>query len=103
MKIILTVKSLQLTFSIWRSRYLTQDKELGRQLVELGYRGSGEPLKREEYESRKKAAENFRLSKRSTTNVLASHGKQLDEYPFLKALADREEANRSGKLTVNFG
>lgn len=74
---------------------------MARQLVELGYRGSGEPLKREEFESRKKAAESFRLSKRMTTNVLASYGKDFTDYPFLKALADREEANRSGKLTVN--
>lgn len=74
---------------------------MARQLVELGYRGSGEPLKRDEFESRKKAAESFRLSKRMTANVLASHGKQLGEFPFLLALAEREEANRSGKLTVN--
>jgi hypothetical protein len=33
-------------------------------------------------------------------SVLSSHGKQLDDYPFLKALAEREEANRSGKLTT---
>jgi hypothetical protein len=66
----------------------------------LGYRGSGEPLKREEFESRKKAAENFRLSKRLATKVLASQGKDFAEFPFLKALADREEANRNGKLTV---
>ncbi|KAJ3177203.1 hypothetical protein HDU85_005981 [Gaertneriomyces sp. JEL0708] len=79
--------------------YYLEDKELARQLVELGYRGSGEPLKREEFESRKKAAENFRLSKRLATKVLASHGKVLDKQPFLRALAEREEANRSGKLT----
>jgi hypothetical protein len=79
--------------------YNKKDKELARQLVELGYRGSGEPLKREEFESRKKAAENFRLSKRMTTNVLASHGKDLTKSSFLQALADREESNRSGKLT----
>ncbi|KAI8904328.1 hypothetical protein EDD86DRAFT_213131 [Gorgonomyces haynaldii] len=79
--------------------FYLEDKELARQLVELGYRGSGEPLKREEFESRKKAAENFRLSKRMTTNILASHGKDLSKSPFLQALAEREEANRSGKLT----
>ncbi|KAI8898890.1 hypothetical protein BC833DRAFT_587930 [Globomyces pollinis-pini] len=79
--------------------YYLEDKELARQLVELGYRGSGEPLKREEFEARKKAAESFRLSKRLTTNVLASFGKDLEGHPFLKALAEREEANRSGKLT----
>ncbi|KAL2914478.1 hypothetical protein HK105_206045 [Polyrhizophydium stewartii] len=79
--------------------YYLEDKELARQLVELGYRGSGEPLKREEFESRKKAAENFRLSKRLATNVLSSHGKDLAKFSFLQALAEREEANRSGKLT----
>ncbi|KAI9101340.1 hypothetical protein DFS34DRAFT_614057 [Phlyctochytrium arcticum] len=80
--------------------YYLEDKELARQLVELGYRGSGEPLKRDEFESRKKAAENFRLSKRLATKVLASHGKELQGFPFLQALAEREEANRSGKLTT---
>ncbi|KAH6565229.1 hypothetical protein BASA50_006005 [Batrachochytrium salamandrivorans] len=79
--------------------FYLEDKELARQLVELGYRGSGEPLKREEFEYRKKAAENFRLSKRLATNVLASFGMEFSKYPFLQALSDREEANRSGKLT----
>ncbi|KAJ3052328.1 hypothetical protein HDU79_008562 [Rhizoclosmatium sp. JEL0117] len=79
--------------------YYLEDKELARQLVELGYRGSGEPLKREEFESRKKASETFRLSKRLATKVLASQGKDLTGFPFLQALAEREEANRSGKLT----
>ena len=73
---------------------------MARQLVELGYRGSGEPLKREEFEARKKAAEQFRLSKRMIHNVLASNGKDVSRSPFLAALAEREEANRSGKMTV---
>ena len=42
-----------------------QDEELARQLVELGYRGGGEVLKREEFEARKAAAEASRLSKKS--------------------------------------
>ncbi|ORY46761.1 hypothetical protein BCR33DRAFT_715207 [Rhizoclosmatium globosum] len=69
--------------------YYLEDKELARQL----------PLKREEFESRKKASETFRLSKRLATKVLASQGKDLTGFPFLQALAEREEANRSGKLT----
>ncbi|KAI8838610.1 flagellar/basal body protein [Chytridium lagenaria] len=69
--------------------YYLEDKELARQLVELG----------EEFESRKKAAENFRLSKRLATKVLTSQGKELTGFPFLMALAEREESNRSGKLT----
>ena len=35
--------------------YYLEDEELARHLVELGYRGSGETLKREEFEQRKKA------------------------------------------------
>ena len=34
--------------------YYLEDEELARQLVELGYRGNGETLKREEFEARKK-------------------------------------------------
>jgi hypothetical protein len=68
--------------------------------VELGYRGSGEPLKREEFEARKKAAESFKLAKRWQAKLLSSHGKDLSKSPFLEHLADREEANRNGKMTV---
>ncbi|XP_006817330.1 cilia- and flagella-associated protein 299-like [Saccoglossus kowalevskii] len=79
--------------------YYLEDEELARQLVELGYRGSGEVLKREEFEARKAAAEASRLSKRSQQKTLASSGKDLKNL-FLKALAQREEANRSGKMTT---
>lgn len=78
--------------------YYLEDEELARQLVELGYRGSGEVLKREEFEARKAAAEASRLSKKSQQKTLASSGKDLKD-PFLRALAQREEANRSGKMT----
>lgn len=79
--------------------YYLEDEELARQLVELGYRGSGEVLKREEFEARKQAAEASRLSKRSQQKTLASSGKDLKD-PFLIALAEREEANRTGKMTT---
>lgn len=79
--------------------YYLEDEELARQLVELGYRGSGEVLKREEFLSRKQAAEASRLSKRSQQKTLASSGKTITD-PFLLALAQREEANRSGKMTT---
>ena len=69
--------------------------------MELGYRGSGETIKREEFETRKKAAENFRLSKRLAVKVLASQGKDTTQFPFLNALAEREEANRNGKLSAS--
>ncbi|XP_015219600.1 cilia- and flagella-associated protein 299 [Lepisosteus oculatus] len=78
--------------------YYLEDEELARQLVELGYRGSGEVLKREEFDARKAAAEASRLFKRSQQKTLASAGRELKDN-FLKALAQREEANRSGKIT----
>ena len=43
--------------------YYLEDEDLARQLVELGYRGSGETLKREEFEARKKAVEQARQNK----------------------------------------
>lgn len=49
--------------------YYLEDEELARQLVELGYRGSGEVLKREEFEARKKAAEATRLSRKTQKKV----------------------------------
>ena len=45
--------------------YYLEDEELARQLVELGYRGSGEVLKREEFEARKLAAEANKQSKKN--------------------------------------
>ncbi|XP_076854726.1 cilia- and flagella-associated protein 299 [Brachyhypopomus gauderio] len=75
--------------------YYLEDKELARQLVELGYRGS--VPKREEFETMKAAAEASRLSKGSRQKTLASAGKELKDN-FLRALAEREEANRTGKM-----
>jgi hypothetical protein len=59
-------------------------------------------LKREEFEARKMAAENARLAKeRNAGKVkLASAGRDLSSFPLLKALADREELVRSGKLST---
>ncbi|XP_077115145.1 cilia- and flagella-associated protein 299 [Ranitomeya variabilis] len=78
--------------------FYLEDEELARQLVELGYRGSGEVLKREEFETRKAAAEASRLAQRTQQKILSSAGKELKDN-FLKALALREEANRNGKMT----
>mmetsp|Transcript_4753 Transcript_4753/g.13175 ORF Transcript_4753/g.13175 Transcript_4753/m.13175 type:complete len:242 (-) Transcript_4753:110-835(-) len=81
--------------------YYLEDEDLARQLVELGYRGSGETLKREEFEQRKRAAEQARLSKlRAAPKALASAGKDVSASPFLAALAEREEMVRNGKLTT---
>lgn len=77
-----------------------QDEELARQLVELGYRGSGETLKREEFEARKKAERERHVQKQAAPKQLASANKDFTGKPFLQALANREELVRNGKLTV---
>eukprot|EP00899_Mesostigma_viride_P017864 jgi/Mesvir1/26079/Mv06802-RA.1 len=81
--------------------YYLEDIELARQLVELGYRGNGEILKREEFEARKAAAEAARQQKlRNRPKKTASAGKDVKDFPLLNALAQREEAVRAGKLTT---
>ncbi|WIA30136.1 hypothetical protein OEZ86_000229 [Tetradesmus obliquus] len=81
--------------------YYLEDVELARHLVELGIRGNGEVIRREEFEQRKAAAEaahQARLNRKP--QKLASHGKDLEGCPLLQALRDREEAVRNGKLTT---
>ncbi|XP_020658829.3 cilia- and flagella-associated protein 299 [Pogona vitticeps] len=78
--------------------FYLENEDMARQLVELGFRGSGEVLKREDFIARKAAAEASRLSERHQQKTLSSAGKELKDN-FLKALAEREEANRSGKMS----
>lgn len=80
--------------------FYLEDEELARQLVELGYRGSGETLRREEFEARKRAERERNAQKTNVPKPLASAGKDLSSYPFLSALASREDLVRNGKLTV---
>uniref|UniRef100_UPI003D6F5C2B cilia- and flagella-associated protein 299 n=1 Tax=Danio rerio TaxID=7955 RepID=UPI003D6F5C2B len=75
--------------------FYLEDQELARQLVELGLKDSS--LEREEFETRKAAAEASRLASGSQQKKLASTGKELKDN-FLRALAEREEANRSGEM-----
>ncbi|XP_069574901.1 cilia- and flagella-associated protein 299 [Brachyistius frenatus] len=74
-------------------------RELARTLVEHGHKGT--VLSREEFQERKAAAQAAKsnaFSYRGQPTTLASAGKELKDN-FLKALAEREEANRSGKMT----
>ncbi|KAM9742618.1 cilia- and flagella-associated protein 299 isoform 1-T1 [Dama dama] len=80
--------------------YYLEDEGLARQLVELGYRGTGEVVRREDFEARKAAIEVARLAERTQKKTLTSAGKDLHDN-FLKALAVREEDNRSGKVSLN--
>ncbi|XP_076782550.1 cilia- and flagella-associated protein 299 isoform X2 [Arvicanthis niloticus] len=79
--------------------YYLEDESLARQLVELGYRGTGEIVKREDFEARKAAIDIARQAERTQKKTLTSTGKELHDN-FLKALAMREEDNRTGKLST---
>ncbi|KAG2427075.1 hypothetical protein HXX76_012589 [Chlamydomonas incerta] len=81
--------------------YYLEDVELARQLVELGIRGNGEVIRREEFEARKEASEAARQARlNKKPKKLAGQGKHVEEFPLLQALKDREEAVRNGKLTT---
>ncbi|KAM7112195.1 cilia- and flagella-associated protein 299-like isoform 8-T11 [Ciconia maguari] len=75
-------------------RYL-ESEAVGRQLVELGVCGSGDVLRRQEFEARAAAAAGPAAA--APPKSLASTGKELKDN-FLRALAEREEANRTGKI-----
>uniref|UniRef100_A0A3B4WCD6 Cilia- and flagella-associated protein 299 n=1 Tax=Seriola lalandi dorsalis TaxID=1841481 RepID=A0A3B4WCD6_SERLL len=75
--------------------FYLKSRELARKLVEHGHKGT--VLSREEFEEKKAAAQAAEAA-RSNALTLASAGKELKDN-FLKALAEREEANRSGKMT----
>eukprot|EP00499_Haloplacidia_sp_CaronLabIsolate_P014499 CAMPEP_0196786746 /NCGR_PEP_ID=MMETSP1104-20130614/21924_1 /TAXON_ID=33652 /ORGANISM="Cafeteria sp., Strain Caron Lab Isolate" /LENGTH=198 /DNA_ID=CAMNT_0042157075 /DNA_START=12 /DNA_END=605 /DNA_ORIENTATION=- len=81
-------------------KFYLEDEDLARQLIELGYRGSGETLKREEFDARKRAEREKHVQKAAAPKQLASAGKDLSSFPFLQALANREELVRNGKLTT---
>lgn len=78
--------------------YYLEDEELARQLVELGVRGTGEVIKREEFEARKAAAEQSRSAQRAKEDVVLVSEQYAELSPFLQALAEREEPNRIGKM-----
>jgi len=81
--------------------FYLEDVELARQLVELGYRGSGEVLRRDEFEQRRERAERARRERYSRRpRVLVSAGRDVESSPLLKALAMREEAVLNGKLST---
>ncbi len=76
-----------------------EDQDLVRQVVELGYKGK-ELLSREEFEERKKRILEGPKVVEKKEERLVSLGKDVDDFPLLKALAKREEYVRNGKLAV---
>ena len=83
--------------------FYLEDEELARKLAELGYKNGGE-MKREEFDQRKRNSESLKSKQTPTQSnkILSSAGKDVSDSPFLKALAEREELVRSGKLAVRY-
>ena len=77
-----------------------QDEELARQLVELGYRGSGEVLKREEFEARKEAAEAARLSKRTQQKYAVYGDNMFDRVIASTSVDSGFDSTRVNSLTL---
>ncbi len=81
--------------------FYLEDDAIARQLVELGYRGTGETLRRDDFETRKAALEQAHSAKLSRApRALFSHNKDLSGFPLLASLAEREQMISSGKLTT---
>ncbi|XP_059193132.1 cilia- and flagella-associated protein 299 [Centropristis striata] len=82
--------------------FYLKSRELARRLVEHGHKGS--VLTRDQFQDKRAAAQAADAARsdsfycRSRPTTLASAGKELKDN-FLKALAEREEANRTGKMT----
>jgi hypothetical protein len=80
-------------------KYL-EDEEMAHFLVELGYRVSGETMKREDFEARKAQMEKLKeKSLLKQAKPLSNAGFSFEGKPFLQALADREGPVRNGKLS----
>eukprot|EP01013_Petalomonas_cantuscygni_P007518 TRINITY_DN1953_c0_g1_i1.p1 TRINITY_DN1953_c0_g1~~TRINITY_DN1953_c0_g1_i1.p1 ORF type:complete len:251 (-),score=43.13 TRINITY_DN1953_c0_g1_i1:337-1089(-) len=79
--------------------FYLEDPDAARQIVELGYKGK-DFMSREEFEAAKKAAVDGPLRRKRSLDALCSGDKDLSEYPFLYALAQREELVRNGKLST---
>jgi|Transcript_74127 hypothetical protein len=83
-----------------QDRFYLEEDELARQLVEIGCR-KGEVLSREEFAARREAVETAKKARlQKAPKELASTGKDLTDWPFLRHLAAREELVRNGKLST---
>jgi hypothetical protein len=81
--------------------FYLEDKELARQLIEVGYHGKGEILTREQFSKKKAVIAEAKKNKNANQPKSLSHaGCKIDHSPFLKALAEREELVRNGRMTT---
>jgi hypothetical protein len=74
-----------------------KDSDIAREFVELGYRGVGHGISRKNFEERKHRAELVLHSRHQGPISILSDSLTITE-TFAKALASREEANRTTRL-----
>jgi len=77
--------------------YFIKDSDIAREFVELGYRGVGHAITRKDFQERKHRAEFVLHSRRQCPISIISNSLTIIE-TFAKALAYREEANRTTRL-----
>ncbi len=66
-----------------------EDEDMARHLVELGYRGLGDTIRREDFLARKKLLLERSTQKHAAPKQLASLDKDLTAFPFLKVSRSR--------------
>ena len=82
-------------------RYYLEDEDLCRNLIELGVHSRGDIYTREDFTCKKETNERVRIAREiNAPKVLSSANKDLTGFPFLQALATREEDVRNGRLTT---
>ena len=74
--------------------------DIQRSLVALGYRGSGDTLKRVDFEARQLSERQQHLHREIAPRALAGAGRDYTGRPLIAALAAREELVRNGKLST---
>jgi hypothetical protein len=62
------------------------DEEVARQLVELGYRGLGDTIRRDDFEARKQMFLEKTSQKHTIPKQLASVDRDFAEFPFLQVV-----------------
>ncbi|CAD7693407.1 unnamed protein product [Nyctereutes procyonoides] len=82
--------------------YYLEDESLARQLVELGYRGTGEVVKREDFEARKAAIDIAMLAERTQKNLERSKLKELEGSFVMKEYFDKYPSKRRQKVKKHY-
>lgn len=94
-----TYESYLDSIASWQDMFYLEDQNLARAIVELGYRGTAEFMKRNEFLEKRREYEASKENRDVTEGMLASEGLTLED-PLLRALADREASNKDGSVNT---